>query len=659
MHAGTVTFTAGSDKTQGLTITKGGITITMTAGSFSQKIYSCSGMMTISSEVGNITEAVITCMYPDTQGPNNFYVNQPTGSYSYSGTIGTWTGDAESFTLNAGLGVSMTSIVITYTDPSPSYTILATSSNDSYGTVSVESSTITASPSSGYRVVSGDGGYTVTTGTATVVNNGDNTFSVSPSSDCSIQINFEVIPIHTVTWSVLGETASQEYAEGAAIVFPDNPSDRGGKVFRGWTTAAIDGEQADAPALTTSATMSTSDLTYYAVFATENIGEEEITKTYGFETESDADWTIDGPVRTQSYAKSGSYAGMINTSQAYVTFNQKVSVLSFSFDFIRTSTNNTGFICVETSTDNTKWTTVNTYEMNTFPNGSYRSESVRTQGFDGTKQLYVRFYCSNSNGVTRYVDDITITYKGCGTTYSDYCTTMTPSPATTTLTIAEACTNGNGTYYSTYSNASYAFVVPEELTVSEISVDNNDCLTYTPYATGDIVPLNTGVLISATSPGEKTLSLSYATGSAKTNDNMLRGTGATGVTAEEMAEADADCNYYRLTMHNGSQLGFWWGAEEGAAFAVAVNKAYLAIPIATSVRMGFSFDEESGTTSIGSDFLSGIRASQFPLASESSNESAATYYTLDGQRVEKPTKGLFIMKTVSGDKVQSRKVIIR
>ena len=82
-------------------------------------------------------------------------------------------------------------IQVTYNTADPAYTITATRNNDSYGTVEVSGTTITATPAAGYRVMAGNDGYTVTSGTATVVNNGDNTFTVTPSSDCTVRINFE------------------------------------------------------------------------------------------------------------------------------------------------------------------------------------------------------------------------------------------------------------------------------------------------------------------------------------------------------------------------------------------------------------------------------------------------------------------------------------
>ncbi len=461
----------------------------------------------------------------------------------------------------------------------------------------------------------------------------------------SIEITYTDLdtPTHQVTWSVLGETTVEEYAEGATIDFPEAPADRGGKVFRGWTTTTIEGSQDQAPALVSTATMAGSDLTFYAVFATEEAGGGETTATYGFETESDADWTIVGPIRSYSNAKTGSYAGKIKTYTSYITFNHKVKVTEFSFAFIRTSTNNVQAIYIQTSTDSEHWTTVAQYPMNSFPNGTYSNESMRSHSFDGNTAYYVRFYCDNSTAV-RYVDDVTIRYRQDGPTYTGYCTTMTPSPATATLTIAAACTNGNGTYYGTYSNGSYAFIVPEGLTVSEITVDD-DYLTFMPYATGDIVPANTGVLVTASTPGEKTLSLTYATGSSLSDDNMLRGTGVTGLTAEEMTDRDADCEFFRLTMHNGTQLGFWWGAEDGAAFAITPNKAYLAVPAAVaSSRIGFSLTDKGG-------IVTGIEKA------ESRRTGTVVYYTIGGQRVDRPGKGLYIIRPTHGDRVGTSRTI--
>ncbi len=197
---------------------------------------------------------------------------------------------------------------------------------------------------------------------------------------------------------------------------------------------------------------------------------------------------------------------------------------------------------------------------------------------------------------------------------------------TETITLNAACTD-EGKYYGTYSNSS-AFVVPADLTVSTVKVDGNGKLVVTPYATGDIVKANTGVMVSATSAGDKTVALSSETGT-EISGNMLKAS-SVAMTGDNL--------FYRLTMHEGTQIGFWWGAEDGAAFSIAANKAYLAVPeaLATLAR-SFWFDEGETTA------ISEVRGLKSDVRGE--------YFNLNGQRVAQPTKGLYI--------VNGRKVVIK
>lgn len=255
---------------------------------------------------------------------------------------------------------------------------------------------------------------------------GEQTVSVSytegdVTKTATYGITVTPIPTHTVTWNVNGSSTEESYKEGATITFPENPADIDDKVFMGWVTDEINGTTDEAPDFVTSATMGQSDITYYAVFAVSTSMGGEQTKSYGFETESDSDWTIDGPNRSKDRANSGSYSGKINTNHTYVTFNQKVNVKSFSFAFTRTSTNANYNVFIETSTDNFTWTAQETYPMNSF--ASDGTFTTITKTFDGNIAYYVRFHCSNTSAV-RYVDDVTIVYDNESVTYSAYCTTV-------------------------------------------------------------------------------------------------------------------------------------------------------------------------------------------------------------------------------------------
>lgn len=201
--------------------------------------------------------------------------------------------------------------------------------------------------------------------------------------------------------------------------------------------------------------------------------------------------------------------------------------------------------------------------------------------------------------------------------------------ATATITLNDACTDGDYVY-GTYSN-SQAFVVSDDIEVSEVSVVDGK-LFVDSYSTGDVVPANTGVLVAALAGGNYDVTLSAEAGtSVLGNDNMLKPSGDAGITAENMNVDNT--KFYRLTMHNYTQLGFWWGAENGAAFALAANKAYLAVPTTNSVREGLWIDDDA----------TGVR--QIENAELRMQNS---FFNLAGQRVTQPTKGLYI---VNGKKV--------
>ena len=170
----------------------------------------------------------------------------------------------------------------------PSHTITATSNNDSYGTVTLEGTTITATPNAGYRV-STTTPYTISpSGSATVTQNG-NTFTVTPSANTTITINFEAIPKYTVTLvpgsGSVTNTELEEPNAGAGVTLPTPTLDCGDWEFAGWkTTSAVTTETTTEPTLIPAGAYSpTSDITLYAVYqrteTTEGAGTTEVTKT--------------------------------------------------------------------------------------------------------------------------------------------------------------------------------------------------------------------------------------------------------------------------------------------------------------------------------------------------------------------------------------------
>lgn len=154
-----------------------------------------------------------------------------------------------------------------YRIPAPTYTITAQSNNNSYGTVALDNRTITATPATGYRV-STTTPYEVVSGTATVTNNGDNTFTVRAQSDCTIRINFEAIPTYNVTYSnPTGGTITVQNSganvasgtsvqEGTVLTLTATPST--GYTFGSWSVTGATPADGNATTTTITVTAATS-----------------------------------------------------------------------------------------------------------------------------------------------------------------------------------------------------------------------------------------------------------------------------------------------------------------------------------------------------------------------------------------------------------------
>ena len=145
-----------------------------------------------------------------------------------------------------------------------------------------------------------------------------------------------------------------------------------------------------------------------------------------------------------------------------------------------------------------------------------------------------------------------------------------------------ATTEGFGTLYS-----DKAVVIPEGLTATTVKAAADGQLTMDwQYAAGNTVPAGTGLLVK----GENGTTYDFITTDnavALSTANLLSGSATDATTT-----GAADSKFYKLTYSevNGEQvLGFFWGAENGAAFTNEAGKAYLVIP-AGSEANGFRLD---------------------------------------------------------------------
>ena len=533
----------------------------------------------------------------------------------------------------------------------PSFTITATTNDENMGTVSLDGTTITASPEDGYRVKSGTDGYTVTNGTATVTNNGDNTFSVTPTSDCTVQINFEEIPTFTVTLGDGSSTLTEE-SVGGGVTLPSR-DDNAYYVFEGWSETKLTAETTEATIIPVGTYYPTDNITLYPVYSRSGKGRVnrylQITSlanvtagTYIWVSQKTS--TSGQPlVYLPNTEASGSAPELIDKVITTETIGTKVYLSNaitndMLWDFIATSTANKYKIRPHGSTTiglgHTASTGNNIRISSTYKDYGWTISESDDHNWDfcsdATTPNYLAVYDATkwrnyNNNTTNQNGDFYL-YKQVkevsNVTY--YVSQLT----TTSVSLAEACTDGEGSYYGTYSNTT-SFVVPSDMTVSEIGIVDGK-LDVQTYTTGEVVPANTGVMLSSTSHGSHTIVVSGEAGtSVLGSDNRLRGSGS-GISAAAMETADASCLFYRLTMHEGTDLGFYWGAAGGAAFDLAANKAYLAVP-ASSAKEGFSFISDEEET----DGIKSVQGSGFTVNGEA--------YNLAGQKVGADYKGIVIV----------------
>ena len=183
---------------------------------------------------------------------------------------------------------------------------------------------------------------------------------------------------------------------------------------------------------------------------------------------------------------------------------------------------------------------------------------------------------------------------------------------TGTFTIGKA---GYATFFTDWT-----FVMPEGVEGGIVTGAADGRLTVDyRYTAGTTVPANTGLLLKGAA---KTYTYNLSTETPDAPEvNYLKGSVDGGMT-----EGDG-CLFYMLSYdQSGENLGFYWGAEGGAAFENGAGKAYLALPqaVASQVR-GFILD--GSTTGING------------VTTEATDAPAAVY-SLTGIRMGTTTDNL-------------------
>ena len=195
--------------------------------------------------------------------------------------------------------------------------------------------------------------------------------------------------------------------------------------------------------------------------------------------------------------------------------------------------------------------------------------------------------------------------------------------------------------FATYYHSMYDIELPAGVKARIVTSkgDSEGTLTYETIADGDtdgkVVPAGTAVMLQTAASDaaqQKTLTLSAKAAAAYTGTNLLHG-------SDNETTTYGGAKYYKLTYNtSGQNFGWYWGAENGAAFTIPGHKAWLALPANAPAFLGLPDYETTGVTPL--------------LSPEGEDEGASprgglvgvSWYTIDGRKLNgKPTtKGLYI-----------------
>lgn len=403
-----------------MSITKSGISVSMTSGynTGTQVRYYSGASMTISSSVGNITQIQFTYT-------NSNITSASPGTWNQSNKK--WTGNAASITFGNGGQVRITNIEVTYT-AAASYTVTATRNDNSYGTVSVSGTTITATPSTCYQVASGASGYTVTSGTATVSHTGtSNTLTVTPSTNCTVQVNFEKQTVNTYVDEIQGNSDIEDCGTHDAPSLADKTPASSGTCaqqhwhFMGWVTAANKANPTDANIITPGTEMTANGTTYYAVWAKGTSGG-------GFDNTAGGTFKIYADVSGTKHYAVGTGSKISSTTNSAEATEYTFEKQSAGVYYIKTGTT---YITYSSSSNLGTNTTGYSWTVTTGTKGSWRLTSGTSgRGWIFRASSYNQFGGYSTGNVTAAGTEYYDVEIGGGYEFSDYICTCCTSLAT-------------------------------------------------------------------------------------------------------------------------------------------------------------------------------------------------------------------------------------
>lgn len=440
----------------------------------------------------------------------------------------------------------------------------------------------------------------------------------------TVAVTVTEVQKYNVTWNVNGKVYTEgapttEVVEGEKLgTLPTAPASIGGLVFMGWTNEAVTSQEAAPAVLFTSAADApavTADVTYYAVFAAQaGTGWIRVTElsdiTEGSYVIKNADFVLPNTNTDKSPQKvtapsitDNVVTGEVDESMVW----QFVSTGASNQFYIK---NTAGDYLYVIKSDGQGLRVAGTSDKWTFEENGVGYFAMKDENFSrycATYEAGKDWRSYRDKDYRNYANDGKLELYRNDISYSNYTTTVE------TNSLPLRAFDGKN-YFATFScDKAVKFV---DATVFTVDVENGT-ISLNEIASKQ-VPANTGVLLRSAKESDVFTYIESAP--------AIEGTNLLKPTSEKMTEG---FKFYKLAYDNYTEktgLGFYWGAENGGAYTVKPGLAYLAVPEAQAANVkGFSFD---GTQTS----INGVEATT----------AKGAIYNLNGQRVEKAQRGIYI-----------------
>ena len=520
---------------------------------------------------------------------------------------------AKNVTVNASFNVDNTEYDVVVSDETGG-TITASKTKAKSG----EEVTLTAALDAGYTLVSwiveDENSDAVAT---TPVTDTQCTF-VMPSGDVLVSAVYKAI--HTVSYSVCGiaQTPVQRL-DGEQLNLP-TPASVNGKAFAGWSTT----NNVASPSFVENTAAVTSDLMLYAIFGPKIV--------YKLVEADQADWRgqylIAYNSTTFADGRTGGTDGMgaknVKANPGDKLTGKEVDgawgdTYCVTIEAVDDSDLSSGYL-LKTQDGQYNYQTSNSNGLPASNNRATAGQYPLSITFNSSSDIDIAI---EAGAVFHYNTGGYFRFYGSGGQQNVYLYKRTEIGGTGYTLASEVEVPVSAVKYATlYSDV--PLTVPTGVEAYTIVVEGDVAKVNDTYAAGDAIAANTAVVIAADAD-DYTFSVA-ASGTAPSDNNLM------GTVTEETITADwTNYKYYKLANDATDGIGFYLFNDTNDNFTNGAGKAYLRTSASATVR-GFSF----------ADIVSAIERTK------AESQHGGAIYDLQGRRVEKPGKGLYI---VGGKKV--------